>query len=297
MKKTNVGNLSVIALIVVVAISTVGRAAAQKQQSLTSTNAEKSLLQKGEKAASTRCDAAVATQRKHVASVGSLIRFRKFAAGVIDWEEKFAMSADALRTGDGSSARMQKLFHKHIIDETAFSKELVDAYMKLQRELIAETLEICRADGVSRENLLMTLDVWEIKKGAWTSVFEYVPRRAVAMSREDWFREILEFAGSDIAADVVEDTARRVGLWNHDEGSFGDALAKIATQLVVEAVVAEVTDPVGDIAKRLKSDFESCSKIVIDGKHGFREACVALTQHHIDSRRKLLGRAGKAVAK
>lgn len=297
MKKTNVRNLPVVGLAAIVAISVAGSAVAQQQQSFTSKDAEKSLLQEGEKAAVTRCDAAVAAQRKHLASVGSRTSFKKFAASVIDWEEKFAMGADALGTADGSAARMQNLFHKHILDESMFSKQLANAYMNLQRELIAETVELCRSYRVSRENLLKTLDVYKVKTGAWTSVFDYVPHRAAAMAKEDWFREILEFAGTDLAADVVEDTARGVGLWNHKEGSWGDALAGFATQLVVEAVVAEVTDPVGDVAKRLQADFEKCSKLVIDGKHGFREACVALTQHHIDCRRKLLQRRGKAVSR
>ena len=297
MKKTSLGSLAGIAVAAFVACSSGGRAGAEEQQSFSVTVAEKSLLQKGEQAATARSNAVVASERKHLASVGSLSRFGGFASGVIDWEEKFAQGTDSLGRSDGSMARMRALFHKHIMDEADLSKRLADSYMKLQRELINETAQVCDSGGVTRQDLLKNLQAWEVKQGAWASVFEYVPRRAAAMSKEDWFRELLEFASTDIAADVVEETARGVGMWNHKEGSWGDALAKFTTQLVLEAVVAEVTDPVGDVAKRLQADFEKCSKVVIDGKYGFRDACVALTQHHIEIRRELLGRAGKAVEK
>lgn len=297
MKKINLRILSAIVLVTSVTFGGTGRVVAQSQQTFASTETMNSLLQKSENAATMKCEAAVAKQRTHLASFGSRSRCRSFASGVIDWEEKFAQGSDAFGASDGSTGRMRNLFEKHIIDETAFSKQLAVAYGQLQRELIAETVQICMDGDVLREDLLQILQVWEIKDGAWTGVLDYVPRRAAAMSKQDWFREILEFAGTDIAADVVEDTARGVGLWNHKEGSWGDALAKFTTQLVVEAIVAEVTDPVGDVAKRLQADFERCSEVVIDGKHGFREACVALTQHHIESRRKLLAGAGKAVSK
>lgn len=297
MKKTNVRNLSVILLAAIVAANLVGQAVAQQQRSSSITDSKTSLLLKGEKVATARCEAVVKVQREKLAFAGTRTRFREFAGGVIDWEEKFAQGNDAFRSGDNSMARMQTLFRKHILDEMEFSKQLADGYMKLQGELIVETLETCRIGGVAREDVIRTINVWELNKGAWSRVFEYVPRRAAALSKTDWFREILEFAGSDIAADVVEDTARGVGLWNHKEGSWGDLIAKFTTQLIVEKVIAEVTDPVGEVAKRLQSDFEQCSKVVIDGKHGFREACAELTQHHIDCRRKLLGLTGKAVKK
>lgn len=296
MKKTNVRNLSVITLAALIAVSSVGQAVAQ-QRSTTMANSKTSLLLKGEKAATARSEAVVKLLRQRLKLAGTRLRFRGFASGVIDWGEKLAQGSDAFGSGDHSKSRMHALFRKHVLDEREFSKQLADGYMKLQRELIAETLEMCRIGGVAREDVVNTINVWEIKKGAWSQVFEYVPRRAAALSKTDWFREILEFAGSDIAADVVEETARGVGLWNSKEGSWGDAFAKIATQLIVERVIEEVTDPVGDIAKRLQSDFEQCSKIVIDGKHGFREACAELTQHHVDSRRKLLGFTRKAVKK
>lgn len=295
MKKSNVRNLFVITLAVIVAANSIGEIAAQ-QRSPEPTDPKTSSLLKVEKAAETRCATAVDAQRKHLASAGTRARFREFASGVIDWGEKFSQGAEAFGSGDGSTARMHALFHKHIMDETVFSKRLATAYMKLQRELITETLEMCRTHGVAREDVIRMINVWEPKKRAWSNVFSYViPRRAAAMAKEDWFREILEFAGSDLAADVVEETARKTGLWNHKEGSWSDAIAKFTTQLVLEAVIAEVTDPVGDVAKRLQIDFEQCCKVVIDGKNGFREACVKLTQHHMDCRRKLLGLPGKVV--
>lgn len=221
MKKINLRILPVIVIAASVAFGTTGRAVAQSQKSFASTETKNSLLQKSDKAATMKCEAAVAKQRTHLASVGSRSRFRSFASGVINWEEKFAQGSDAFGTSDGSNARMRKLYEKHIMDETAFSKQLVDAYSRLQRELISETVRICEDGEVKRENLLKTIQVWEIKKSA--------------RNREREFgHEIVLIDPFNIAQCGYEPQSfNPLDCFRHDESRVVDEARRMASSLIV----------------------------------------------------------------
>ena len=255
----------------------------------------KSLVEQGDRDAVRLCQKAVDSPRRLLNGVGTKANFRKFAEGMIDWAEKAQQVSDLAGSDDGTRARMRTLFHKHILDAETLPKLLRQEYLVLQLHLIADTVRICQSAGVSDADIERTFNVWKIKDGAWANSYDGLIDKACRIAKSDWLREAMELVASEVAAGAVEGIARGVGLWNVEEGSWLDAMAGLATHLIVDQVIAEATDPAGDVADVLHNDFQTITRRILDGRNGFVDMCSALRDHHIQGRHKLLGIPMKGV--
>ena len=194
----------------------------------------KSLLEQGGRDAARLCLKAVDSPRRLLNGVGTKANFRKFAEGMIDWAEKAQQVSDLAGSDDGTRARMRTLFHKHILDAETLPKLLRQEYLVLQLHLIADTVRICQSAGVSDADIEGTFAIWQIKDGAWADSYESLIGKAGRIAKSDWLREAMELVASEVAAGAVEGIARGVGLWNVEEGSWLDAMAGLATHLIVD---------------------------------------------------------------
>ncbi len=255
----------------------------------------KSLLEKGEKNAALSCANAVDSQRRFLKSAGTLTRFRGFAESMISLEEKVNQASDLLGSNDGSRSRMRMLFRQKILDDSTLTKKFGDRYLLLQEELIKETIELCLAAKISDADINRTFHLGSVNKGVYDQVFDHLISKSERLAKSDWARGAAQFAASELATQAVESGARSAGMWTAEQGSWRDLLGGFMLDLVVNAVIEEVTDPVGDVAKNLHRDFEQISRNLIDGKNGYADCCEALVQHHVQGRRKLLGLPGKEV--
>lgn len=250
-----------------------------------------------EKKANQRCEALIDAQRMGVMKFATMERFKKLAEEIVSFAEKLQQGQDLLNSSDRSGGRIQQLQRRLVYDDSTLGQELRTQFMKLQAQLIEETLLLCRTAGISDQQINQTFRVWVTKENAWEGTYDTLIRRAVSISQSDWMREVLEWIGSDIGGDAIEEVARGVGLWNHEEGSWADLIGGFVADLVVEQVINEVTDPIGEIASTLQQEFRSCTTALMDGRNGFGDACREMTRHHLEGRRKVLGLPAVQVQK
>jgi len=282
------------AMAVCIAVISIAAGQANGQQTRSATDV-KSLLEKGEKNAALSCANAVDSQRRFLKSAGTLNRFREFAEAMISLDEKVSQASDLLGSNDGSRSRMRMLFRQKILDDSTLTKKFGDRYLQLQQDLIKETIDLCLATNISEADINRTFHLRSVNEGVYDQVFDHLIAESERLAKSDWARSAAQFAASELASQAVKSGARNVGMWTAEEGSWRDFLGGLVLDWAVNAVIEEVTDPVGDVAKDLHRNFEQISSNLIDGKNGYADCCKALVQHHVQGRRKLLGLPRKEV--
>lgn len=246
-----------------------------------------SLVAKGDEQAKQMCERSIGSLRGFLDQMGTIADFREYATGMIDLSEKLAQGQDLFGSNNSSRSRLTVLFREKIYDDRTLPARLQEQYEKLQLELLGETFRICRAGGCSDDEIDATISFWVIPDDAFSGAYDGLITKADRLSKSDWIRGVATWVGSDVASRVIEGAAKETGVWP-EQGGWADSIAGWITQFAVARVIEEVTDPVGDIARSLHTEYQAINRHIMDSPGGFAAACRKLAEHHVQGRHRLL---------
>ncbi|MCA9037897.1 MAG: hypothetical protein KDA91_22370 [Planctomycetaceae bacterium] len=229
--------------------------------------------------ADARLQEAVKEWRYRISMLRNRDRLRSMARDIASAEEKLAQGVELF---DSSSTqkqdRMLEAFRRRIVDERELIRDMVGAFGELQSELQKDSLALYTQAGVERKVYDAILPTFRVDTTTWETAFQPLLRKARTLSQEDWWRVGTVAAGSAIAAHAQysrqDDTPQ----------TFGDLLGSLITELVAEAIVNEVMDPLDDFTSRLNVEFLSAEKVLLEGEQGLVTIMRLLTQLHQTAR-------------
>ena len=163
---------------------------------------------------------------------------------------------------------------------------MADAFAAYQTELLDATIKLYGNTGIGRAATEKAFPPVKFDPAPLERAFDPVVKKAQALSTEDWFRFAAVNVGSAIVADGIEQVGRSTGGWKTENGSVGDFLLSLFTQIAVETVIDSVTDPTEQFAKQLQTSMATAERELLDGPNGLLTAMRNVTTLHQQSRLK-----------
>ncbi|MEZ6129199.1 MAG: ISKra4 family transposase [Planctomycetaceae bacterium] len=225
--------------------------------------------------ADARLQEAVKEWRYKLSMLRNRDRLRSMARDIASAEEKLAQGVELFDSSTTQKRdRMLEAFRRRIVDERTLINDMVNAFGELQTELQKESLALYTQAGVAREVYDRILPLYRVDTAVWETAFQPLLTKARTLSQEDWWRVGTVAAGSAIAAHA------QYSRKDDKPQSFGDLLGSLVTELVAEAIVNEVMDPLDDFTSRLNVEFLSAEKVLLEGEKGLVTFMRLLTQLH-----------------
>lgn len=257
------------------------------------TRSIKQVCEKANAAAEIRYQRVCQEWRLKVADLRRLDRLKRVASDAAGFDEKIAQGFSFFETSSSQVDRMRVSMRKNVVDERVFAQSMADAFAGYQKELITESIAIYVESGIDGEAARSSFRATQIATAAFERAFDSVVAKAKSLATEDWFRFGLVNVGSDIVADGLETVGRENGIWNTEEGSVGDFLAGLLTQVVVEAAIDTLTDPSDQFAKELQQCMANMERELLDGPSGLLTMMRQITTLHQQARLQQFGLATK----
>jgi hypothetical protein len=227
--------------------------------------------------------------RQTVMDLRSLKRLKLVAADAAGIWEKMGQGADFIGSPGSRNDRMRDSLRRHVVDERTLAKALADEFVAYQSLLNKETIELLGKCGIAREEVAKAIPLRQFQALPLERAFDGVVRKAHSLASQDWFRFGLVNVGSEIVAQGIEQIGRSRGVFNAEEGSFGDFLTGLVTQIAVGAIADELTDPTDKFAEELQRSMVAAEQDLLDSPFGLLTALRSMSNHHQQTRMKLLG--------
>jgi uncharacterized protein YdbL (DUF1318 family) len=227
--------------------------------------------------------------RQTVKELGALNRLKLVAADAAGIWEKMGQGADFIGSPGGRNDRMRDSLRRHVVDERTLAKALADEFVAYQSLLNKETIELLVKCGIDREAVAKAIPLRQFQALPLERAFDGVVRKAHSLASQDWFRFGLVNVGSELAANGIEQIGRSRGVFNLEEGSFGDFLTGLVTQVAVGAIADQLTDPTDKFVKELQTTMVAAEQDLLDSPFGLLTALRSMSNHHQQTRMKLLG--------
>ena len=231
--------------------------------------------------------------QKKVADLRTKDRLKRFGQDAAGFDEKLSQAFDLAKTSSEKTDRMKESLRGHVVDERAFAQSMVEAFGKYQKALIAESTALYGQAGIDPAAAEKAFPPATLDPAPMERAFDPVIAKARSLANEDWFRFGLVNVGSDIVANEIFDFGRSNGLWNPEKGSVEEFLGGLITQVAVEIIAEELTDPSDTFARHLQVSMVNAERELLNGPSGLLTALRKLTTSHQQGRLKQLGLVAK----
>lgn len=234
-------------------------------------------------------------ERQFLEACGTKTAFRSFATEMVGTAEKLQQILDLAHGYDGAFVRVQSLFEKHVVSQKLVQKRMHNAFNELQEQLVKDSVTLFLQYRVPA-SAMEKVKLWKLRPAAFSVGYSPLFEYGVSLAHKDWFRAGSGVLAAGAVSGIAESAAREVGLWNHDEGGWMDALLGAAVEAIAHQVIEEASDPTPKLAGLLKSAFDEITDAHMTVQNGFADTLRQLTKYHIDAREKLI-RVAKEGAK
>jgi hypothetical protein len=212
-------------------------------------------------------------------------RVQAFVSELLSFQQKIALGVN-LTTGEHRE-RIHTLFRKHIANEQTLIPTLREVLEVYERGLRQLDMVLAESLGIKPETLnypKFTLS----QQPTWQRTYDNAVDSAVQAAQADLARYAATWVGADVISDGIRDASSSLGLWGFEEGSWGDAIAKFALDVTVDAALDAATDQSDAIVVTMQAQLAQTEKAILDGPGGFLATLRSITDSHKEFQKRLV---------